>query len=69
VHRRVELDQTVTSLLGTVVIRHHLGGHLCAQNHVVHSPPPDTTHPLTCRLHFSSALLRVKCFNTIQPAS
>ncbi len=27
-HRRVEIDLTVTSLLGTVVIRRHLGGHL-----------------------------------------
>jgi hypothetical protein len=31
---RVELDLTVTSLLGTVVIRHHLGCHLGAHFHL-----------------------------------
>ena len=32
---RVELDVTVTSLLGTIVIRRHLGGQLRAHFHLV----------------------------------
>jgi len=34
VHIRVELDLAVTSLLGTIVIRRHLGVQLCAHFHL-----------------------------------
>ncbi len=61
----IEVKRTV---LGTVVIRRHLGGHLRAQNHTSCTWPHDNTQRFTCHVHFLLALLRLICFNTIQLA-
>ena len=66
---RVELDVTVTSLLGTVIIRRHLGGQLRAHFVVVENSESDITQGIACRFRFSKSLVRLICFNTIQPVT
>ena len=68
-HIRVELDLAVTSLLGTIVIRRHLGVQLRAHFHLARPWSPDVSHSITCPFYFSKSFVRLICFNTIQPVA
>ena len=62
---RVELEVTVTSLLGTIFIRRHLGGQLRAKFVVVENSESDITQGIACRFGFSKSFVRKIRFNTI----
>jgi hypothetical protein len=64
----VERDLTVTSLLGTVLIRRHLGGQVLAQTYLAHTCYL-TTHDATPDGSISHPHFRFKSISTIQTAS
>jgi hypothetical protein len=65
----VKRDLTVTSLLGTVLVRRHLGGQVCAQTYLAVQLLPDNTRHNTWLFNISSSFPFQIHFNTIQTAS